>query len=85
MTFPRTARLFVVAALLAGAAGVLTLGATLVAHVASGRGAGFGLFAWSAGFAVLLPVTMMLAALPRPMPRTAVVPNAGWKIPGAGQ
>ena len=82
-------RLLATAALLAGAAAVLVLALRLVSHVAGGPDAGLWLFAWSAGFGVLVPVLVTMAAviapvLPRRVAR-AVIPHAGWKIPGAGQ
>ena len=49
----------------------------------------FWLMAWMLGFVVLLPVGMVLLAVAgavqrrrRPLP---IIPNAGVKIPGAGQ
>ena len=89
MTTGPTFRLLSSATLLAGAAGVLLLGARLVRHVVGAAGGGLALFAWSVAFAVLLPVLITAAALLTRVhvgrPHRSVIPNAGWKIPGAGQ
>lgn len=89
MTARSLLRLTTIVLLLAGAAVVLALGTTLVRHVAGGVSDGVWLFAWSAGFAVLLPVALTFVAVLAPVLRgsaaPAFVPNAGRKIPGAGQ
>lgn len=89
MTARPPLRLLIAALLLAGVVAVLVLGATLVRHLVGGSHAGPWLFAWSAGFAVLLPVSVTVAAVLAPvLPRRAaraVVPNAGLNIPGVGQ
>ncbi|GAB1594937.1 hypothetical protein [Lysobacter claricitrinus] len=89
MTATTPLRMLLTALLLIGAVAVLTLAATLARHVAGGSHAGLWLFAWSAGFAVLLPVLVTAAAVVAPVVRRhasrMVVPNTGWKIPGAGQ
>lgn len=73
---------------LGGASGVVALGATLIHEVGGLRG-GPMLVAWSLGFAVLLPVTLAALAILAPRagwrPTRRIVPNAGWKVPGAGQ
>jgi hypothetical protein len=82
-------RLLTATFLAAGAVAVLVLAATLVRHVMGGGHAGLWLFAWSAGFAVLLPVLVTVAAMLAPVLRgratRAVIPNAGLNIPGTGQ
>ncbi|MGY3266336.1 hypothetical protein [Lysobacter sp. HA35] len=89
MTATTPLRMLTTALLLAGAVAVLTLAATLARHVAGGSHAGLWLFAWSAGFAVLLPVAVTAAAVVAPVVRRhgprVVIPNTGWKIPGTGQ
>ena len=85
MTAASVLRPLATAALLAGAAGAVALGAALVGHVAGSGRAGLWLFAWSAGSAVLLPLLLTAAALLLGGWRRAFIPNAGGTIPGAGQ
>lgn len=85
MTAASVLRPLATAALLAGAAGAVALGAALVGHVAGSGRAGLWLFAWSAGSAVLLPLLLTAAALLPAGWRRAFVPNAGGTIPGTGQ
>lgn len=89
MTARTSLRLLGTAGLLLGAAAVLVLGGTLVRQVAAAGHSRLGLFAWAAASAVALPVLLTLAAVAASLlarrPRAAAVPNAGWKIPGAGQ
>lgn len=88
MTARATLRLLINALVLGAAACVLALGGVLVRHVAGLHGA-VGLLAWSMGFAVLLPVGLAAAAVLAGTvargPAQQIVPNAGWKVPGAGQ
>ena len=88
MTAPSTLRLLTTALVLVGALAVLMLGATLVRHVAVLHG-GLVLLGWAVGFGVLLPVGVVVAGVLAGSglrwPHRAIVPNAGWKVPGAGQ
>ena len=88
MTAPSTLRLLTTALVLVGAIAVLMLGATLIRHVAGLHG-GLVLFGWAVGFAVFLPLGLAVAAVVAGSgvrwPHRAIVPNAGWKVPGAGQ
>ncbi|AXK73415.1 hypothetical protein DWG18_14760 [Lysobacter sp. TY2-98] len=88
MTTPFTFRLLTTAFVLVGAFAVLTLGATLIRHVATLHG-GLALLGWALGFAVLLPVGVAVAAIVGASglhwPHRPIVPNAGLKVPGAGQ
>jgi hypothetical protein len=89
MAAHRTARLLTSGLFLAGAVGVLVLGATLVLHgVGSGR-ADAWLLAWSLLFAVGLPVgalvLMALALVARGARPLSNIPRAGRTIPEAGQ
>ena len=88
MTATRSVRLLTAAFLLAGAALVLMLAVTLVLHVAGGARSGLWLFAWVTAFAVLVPVGAVVVAVLAPIipvRSIRIVPNAGWKIPRAGQ
>ncbi|GAB6196784.1 hypothetical protein [Lysobacter xanthus] len=89
MTARSPLRLLTAVLLLSGSLAVLGLGTTLVRHVAAGPQAGFALFAWAVGFAVLLPVGLtVVAVLPAALGLRRVrrvVPNAGWNIPRTGQ
>ncbi len=89
MPADRIVRLLVSGLLLAGASGVLALGAMLVSHSIGGSGADAGLLAWTLAFAVILPVgvlVVMAAILVSARGRISrTVPNMGWTIPGKGQ
>lgn len=88
MSVPPPLRLLTTAFVLVGAIAVLMLGATLVRHVAGLHG-GLVLLGWAVGFGVLVPVGVVVAGVlaGSGLRRTgrAIVPNAGWKVPGAGQ
>lgn len=81
-------RLLTALLVLTGASAVLLLGATLIRHV-SGVHGGLVLTAWAMAFAVLFPVGLATLAVLAPYaarrPARSIVPNAGWKVPRAGQ
>ena len=89
MAAQRTARLLTSGLFLAGAAGVLVLGATLVLHGVGGSRADAWLLAWGLLFAVGLPagalVLVALALVRRNAPQWRNVPRTGRTVPGAGQ